>query len=98
MPNEMGTYLQFLICINDAFLFFLTAKKVTSVGQVIGGIVAETREIAKSAAKAVWIEYEDLQPRIFSIEVLVAFICPLTAYASKQLAAVKGIVANYFCI
>ncbi|CAG0889280.1 unnamed protein product [Darwinula stevensoni] len=42
--------------------------KVTSEGQVIGGILAETREIAKIAARSVRVEYEDLQPRIITIE------------------------------
>ncbi|CAG0901568.1 unnamed protein product, partial [Darwinula stevensoni] len=51
---------------SDEFVF--RRDKVTSDGQVIGGILAETREIAKIAAKAVRVEYEDLQPRIITIE------------------------------
>lgn len=46
---------------------FLT-KKVTSQGQVIGAIVAETQIIAQRAAKAVKVVYEELQPIIITIE------------------------------
>ena len=41
---------------------------MTSTGQVIGAIVAETEAQAQRAVKMVKIEYEDL-PRILTIEV-----------------------------
>ncbi|XP_048742317.2 xanthine dehydrogenase/oxidase-like isoform X2 [Ostrea edulis] len=42
-------------------------KEVSFHGQPIGGIIAETREIARAAAKLVKVEYEDL-PTLFLIE------------------------------
>ena len=39
------------------------------VGQTIGGIVANTEEQARQAAKAVKITYKDLKPVIVTIEV-----------------------------
>ncbi|XP_035266263.1 aldehyde oxidase 5 [Anguilla anguilla] len=43
-------------------------EEVICVGQVIGAIVAETREQAKRAAKSVRVTYEDLSPVFFTIE------------------------------
>ncbi|MBN3295195.1 AOXA oxidase, partial [Amia calva] len=43
-------------------------EKVTCVGQIIGGFVANTREEAKRAAERVKITYEDLSPVFFTIE------------------------------
>ncbi|KAJ8247098.1 hypothetical protein GJAV_G00258700 [Gymnothorax javanicus] len=43
-------------------------EEVVCVGQVIGAIVAETRELAKRAAKCVRVTYEDLSPVFFTIE------------------------------
>ena len=43
---------------------------MTSAGQVIGAIVADTQAQAQRAAKAVKVEYEDL-PSIITIEVLI---------------------------
>ncbi|XP_066544629.1 aldehyde oxidase 5 [Amia ocellicauda] len=43
-------------------------EKVTCVGQIIGGFVANTREEAKRAAERVKIKYEDLSPVFFTIE------------------------------
>uniref|UniRef100_A0A8C2FD45 Aldehyde oxidase 5 n=1 Tax=Cyprinus carpio TaxID=7962 RepID=A0A8C2FD45_CYPCA len=45
--------------------------QVICVGQIIGAIVAETREQAKRAAEQVDITYEDIQPVFFTIEVSV---------------------------
>jgi len=39
------------------------------VGQIIGAIVAETRQQAKRAAEQVAITYQDIQPIFFTIEV-----------------------------
>lgn len=44
-------------------------SQVTCVGQVIGAVIAESKNIALKAAKAVKVEYEDLPP-IITIEVL----------------------------
>jgi xanthine dehydrogenase/oxidase len=41
---------------------------VTSIGLIIGVIVADTRDIAKRAARLVKVEYEDCSPIIVSIE------------------------------
>ncbi len=41
------------------------------MGQIIGAIVAETRERAKQAAKQVAITYQDIQPVFFTIEVYI---------------------------
>ncbi|KAL5009538.1 hypothetical protein ScPMuIL_011843 [Solemya velum] len=38
------------------------SEKVTSYGQVIGGVLAESRDIARRAAQKVKVEYEDLKP------------------------------------
>ena len=43
------------------------------VGQPVGAILAETRELAHRAARLVTVEYEDLQP-ILTIEVQEVFI------------------------
>lgn len=45
--------------------------QVICVGQIIGAIVAETREQAKQAAKQVAITYQDIQPVFFTIEVYI---------------------------
>ncbi|XP_031555377.1 xanthine dehydrogenase/oxidase-like [Actinia tenebrosa] len=55
----------FGIAVADELVFY--NEEVTSTGQVIGAIVAETQAQAQRAAKAVKIEYEDL-PRILTIE------------------------------
>ncbi len=41
------------------------------MGQIIGAIVAETREQAKQAAKQLVITYQDIQPVFFTIEVYI---------------------------
>uniref|UniRef100_A0A9J7ZHD3 FAD-binding PCMH-type domain-containing protein n=1 Tax=Cyprinus carpio carpio TaxID=630221 RepID=A0A9J7ZHD3_CYPCA len=43
-------------------------EEVICVGQIIGAIVAETREQAKRASEQVDITYEDIQPVFFTIE------------------------------
>ncbi|KAK7136892.1 hypothetical protein R3I93_017071 [Phoxinus phoxinus] len=43
-------------------------EEVICVGQIIGAIVAETREQAKRAADQVAITYQDIQPIFFTIE------------------------------
>uniref|UniRef100_A0A673L3J5 Aldehyde oxidase 3-like n=1 Tax=Sinocyclocheilus rhinocerous TaxID=307959 RepID=A0A673L3J5_9TELE len=43
-------------------------EEVICVGQIIGAIVAETREQAKRAAEQVAITYQDIQPAFFTIE------------------------------
>lgn len=53
-------------------LIFNTSDRyfqVTCVGQVIGAVIAETKDAALKAAQAVKVEYEDLPP-IITIEVL----------------------------
>lgn len=44
------------------------SKTVTSQGQVIGAIVADTQTLAQKAARMVEIEYEELSPIVVSIE------------------------------
>lgn len=39
------------------------------MGQIIGAIVAENRELAKRASRLVTVTYEDLLPVFFTIEV-----------------------------
>jgi len=46
----------------------VSVRQVTCEGQIIGGILAETRSQAQRAAKAVRVTYEDLKP-IITIEV-----------------------------
>ena len=48
-------------------------KQVLCYGQPIGAIVAESREIARSAIWLVKVEYEDLKP-ILTVEVSRAYI------------------------
>nr|XP_006636840.1 PREDICTED: aldehyde oxidase-like isoform X1 [Lepisosteus oculatus] len=43
-------------------------EEVTCVGQIIGAIVADTRDQAKRAAERVKVTYEDLTPVFFTIE------------------------------
>ncbi|KAG7463843.1 hypothetical protein MATL_G00180940 [Megalops atlanticus] len=43
-------------------------EEVICVGQIIGAVVAETREQAKRAAEKIQITYEDLSPVFFTIE------------------------------
>lgn len=45
---------------------------VTSVGQVIGAVVAQSQKIAQEASRKVLVEYEDLQPLILTIEEAIA--------------------------
>ncbi|KAF4519991.1 hypothetical protein B566_EDAN005491 [Ephemera danica] len=47
---------------------FFQDEEVLAQGQIIGAVVAKSREIAQRAAKLVHIEYEDLKPLILSIE------------------------------
>ena len=42
---------------------------MTSVGQVIGGILADTPSHARIAARLVNVTYEDIDPTIVTIEV-----------------------------
>ena len=49
-----------------ALLFCL---QVHCIGQVVGVVLAETQQLAREAAQAVRIEYEELTP-IITIEVL----------------------------
>ncbi len=58
--NKLG------VVIKDEKLF--EKDIVTSVGLIIGIIVADTRDIAKRAARLVKVVYEDLSPIIVSIE------------------------------
>ncbi|XP_077993141.1 xanthine dehydrogenase/oxidase-like [Glandiceps talaboti] len=53
------------IATQDEEIFATT--KVSCVGQVIGGILAETKEASKLAAQLVHVDYEDLKP-ILTIE------------------------------
>lgn len=46
---------------------------MTSDGQVIGAVVAESATLAWKAAQAVIVEYEDL-PAIFTIQVQLVFM------------------------
>ena len=39
------------------------------MGQIIGAVVAESREQARRAAQKVQVTYQDLQPVFFTIEV-----------------------------
>ncbi|KAL4635601.1 aldehyde oxidase-like [Arapaima gigas] len=43
-------------------------EEVCCVGQIIGAVVAESRELAKRAAERVLVTYEDLTPVFFTIE------------------------------
>ncbi|KAM6945501.1 aldehyde oxidase 5 [Aplochiton taeniatus] len=43
-------------------------EEVVCVGQIVGAVVAETREQAKRASQKVQITYQDLQPCIFTIQ------------------------------
>ncbi len=43
-------------------------NKVTCYGQVIGAIVADTKEVARQAAREVHVQYEDLKP-ILTVQV-----------------------------
>jgi len=45
--------------------------QVLCVGQIIGGVLAETRELANKASSMVKVEYEEM-PAIFTIEVSAA--------------------------
>ncbi|KPP66148.1 aldehyde oxidase-like, partial [Scleropages formosus] len=47
---------------------FLSARDVCCVGQIIGAVVAESREQAKRAAERVRVTYDDLSPVFFTIE------------------------------
>ncbi|XP_078674888.1 xanthine dehydrogenase/oxidase-like [Branchiostoma floridae x Branchiostoma belcheri] len=44
------------------------SEKVTCVGQVVGAVLADTQAHAQQAAKAVVVQYEDLEPKIITIE------------------------------
>ncbi|XP_066514384.1 aldehyde oxidase 6 [Hoplias malabaricus] len=46
----------------------LAENEVTCVGQMIGGVVADTKLHAKLAAAALKIKYEDLQDSVFTVE------------------------------
>ena len=46
-----------------------SSVQVTCVGHIIGAVVADTQLHAQRAAKAVKIQYEELQPVITSIQV-----------------------------
>ena len=63
----------FIISATDYFntchvLFY----QVLCVGQIIGGVLAETRELANKASSIVKVEYEEM-PAIFTIEVSAAW-------------------------
>lgn len=49
---------------------YFTDGRVTSVGQIIGIVVAKTRELAQRAAKLVKVTYKAL-PAILTIEVFI---------------------------
>ena len=49
---------------------FAKILQVTCVGQVIGAVVADNQAHAQRAAQLVQVTYEDLQPRIITIEVM----------------------------
>ncbi|CAG9858905.1 unnamed protein product [Phyllotreta striolata] len=59
------------MAIQDEEVFYW--DKVTSVGQIIGLIVADTQTIAQRAARKVKVEYKDLEPIIVSIEDAIKF-------------------------
>ncbi|XP_019642816.1 PREDICTED: xanthine dehydrogenase/oxidase-like [Branchiostoma belcheri] len=44
------------------------SEKVTCVGQVVGAVLADTQAHAQRAAKSVAVQYEDLEPKIITIE------------------------------
>eukprot|EP00058_Branchiostoma_floridae_P025128 XP_002610618.1 hypothetical protein BRAFLDRAFT_202728 [Branchiostoma floridae] len=44
------------------------SEKVTCVGQIVGAVLADTQAHAQRAAKAVVVQYEDLEPKIITIE------------------------------
>ncbi|CAG7723284.1 unnamed protein product [Allacma fusca] len=56
----------FGMVIDDEEIF--ASSKVTSHGQIIGGIVAEDRIIAQKAAKLVKVEYRNIVPLMLTIE------------------------------
>lgn len=56
------------------------------MGQVIGGIVAETQAQAQKAAQLVSVTYEDL-PRIITIEVNVHFYMVFTFLMQREAAS-----------
>lgn len=58
--NEVGPI------IHDEYVF--VKDKVTSQGQIIGAIVADTQAIAQEASRMVKIQYEDISPIIITIE------------------------------
>ena len=63
--------------ISDRITGFL--PQVTCEGQVIGAIVAETQTEAQRAAKAVKVQYEELEP-IITIEVTYALMYIVSTY------------------
>lgn len=48
--------------------------QVTCIGQVIGGIIADTEDHAVIASRLVKVEYENLQA-VISIEVRLIYLC-----------------------
>ncbi|XP_019624369.1 PREDICTED: xanthine dehydrogenase/oxidase-like [Branchiostoma belcheri] len=44
------------------------SEKVTCVGQVVGAVLADTQAHAQRAAKSVVVQYDDLEPKIITIE------------------------------
>ncbi|XP_078618398.1 xanthine dehydrogenase/oxidase-like [Branchiostoma floridae x Branchiostoma japonicum] len=43
-------------------------EKVTCVGKIVGAVLADTQAHAQRAAKAVVVQYEDMEPKIISVE------------------------------
>lgn len=62
--NEFGAI------IKDEEIF--ATEQVTCIGQQIGILVAETEAQARLAAKAVKVEYEDMEGAVFSCEEAIA--------------------------
>ena len=52
----------------DIYKYHVLFYQVLCVGQIIGGVLAETRELANEASSMVKVEYEEM-PAIFTIEV-----------------------------
>lgn len=59
--------------LNFETLFTIVSVQVLYNGQIIGAVMAETRELARKASFLVKVEYEDL-PALLTIEVGIFYI------------------------
>ncbi|XP_066271857.1 xanthine dehydrogenase/oxidase-like [Branchiostoma lanceolatum] len=69
------------------------SEKVTCVGQIIGAVLADTQAHAQRAAKAVVVQYEDLEPKIITIEDAIlhqSFIHPINKIEKGNLEEAFG--------